>query len=200
MASFQPENKMISRDSLVRHLQAWGETPVSAEMEFHPPKGVLYPRNLGLGFRSFRRRFQNVWLTRNEGERRLGSLLVFSGYFHALVSLLLLHGRLAQWPAHFLPLWMRLQPWVGFALGLLLAIGGVFSLFLARNCRRAARRVFALYLLFFMLNGGWVLQSTARPSAMVLPLAAGLLIFLTISSVCNFEWAGFLGRRRRFSP
>jgi hypothetical protein len=200
MASEQPGNKTISNDALVRHLQALGETPVPDKLKFHPPEGDWNSKGMASGLRSLRRRFQNAWLARNEGERRMGGLLLFSGHLHALASLLLFHGRLAHLPGHVLPLWLRLQPWAGFGLGLLLAAGGAFSLFYARNCRRTARGVFALYLLLFMLDAGWVLQRAARPSAVVYPLAAGLLIFLTMSSVCNFEWAGFFARRRRFSP
>jgi hypothetical protein len=200
MASVQPRKKTVSTDTLVRHLQALGEKPFPATVEFRPPNGDWNPEKGGGGLRSWHRRCQNVWLTRNEGERRIGAMLGVGGYFHGLMSFLLFHGLVARLPAEGLPLWIRLQPWAGFALGLLLAVGGVGSLFLARNFLESARRIFSFYLLFFMMDGLWVLQSAARPSAMGYPLAAGLLIFFTIRSARNLALPGFFGRRRRLYP
>ncbi len=112
-------------------------------------------------------------------------MLLVGGYFHVLVSFLLHDGFVARFPAEGLPLWMRRQPLVGFAFGLLLAAGGVATLFRAGNCIRTARSFLALYLMLLFLNGAWLICRSGHLFESMYPWAAGLLIFWTLGTVCH---------------
>jgi hypothetical protein len=144
-----------------------------------------------------RRALRNIWLTRNEGERRFGQLLLLAGYFHAVVSFILFFGLLSRFPSEGVPVWLRLQAVIGLGLGIFLLAGGFFSLFMARDATRAARFVLSLYLVFLFGEGVWLYHRAFHSFGMLYPWVSGLLTFLTVGTVCNVRPQGRRWRRRR---
>lgn len=142
--------------------------------------GPAHPKGPPLG-----RKLRNIWLTRNEGERRFGQLLLLAGYFHAVVSFFLSFGLLSRFPSGGVPVWLRMQAVVGFGLGIFLVAGGISSLFVARNAIRAARTVLAIYLTLLFAEGMWIYHKALHPLGVLYPWAAALLVFSTLGTVCD---------------
>lgn len=140
-----------------------------------------------------------VWLTRNEGERRLSVLLLVGAYVHFLVSVFLFHWLSQRFPGHGLPVWIRVQPGTCFLMGAVLAAGGVRCFGFAADVWSTGHFYLALYMELLLLNAGIVLLKSDVPPAFFLILW-GCLSAVSFLGVRLRKGSFFRSNRRKAFP